>query len=461
VLFFTHPGTNSRDHLLDLAEGYERAGCEIVQWELAPVGHIYAEAGAARAAQARREIGALLRAFIVSNGIDLTVGLWANGLLSVPHAATSTFFDQIDVPHVLFWFDAPHWAHQGGFRAHFCSPLVGGRRCFHQINNAGLGAEMAEVLGFSNVVVQPYGINERLHAPRPDVKAEFDVVLGLGPGDAPPTPLMEKALLSREPDHDEIRRQQAEAARAVINAVAARAGSEHERAVAGLGEALLQMQLRARDVPMLDRLKALKAHDPRAGVAAEVLIRRPDLWVDLTAAIRSIEQWERAFIPCWLARRYRVACFGAADLMGWAAAPEKLGPVSHEGQSMAYARGRIGLSVMRWQDDVGLNVKPFEITAAGVPAVVQARGGLSECFDVGREVLCCRTAPEAAAAIDHLLGDERAAKLIADAGLARTTRDHTWTTRAFQMLGLLDEIRRRSPTSPRLSEPSPAAAGSN
>jgi hypothetical protein len=205
-------------------------------------------------------------------------------------------------------------------------------------------------------------------------------------------------------------------------------------AMAALLEALVAGQLAERDTPILTRLVALVAARPELAAAAEALRTDPGQWVAVTMGLRRIEQWERAFVFTWLARRFRCAVFSRPSLDGWDCPAERLGWVEHREQSAAYARGRVGLNVMRWQDDVGLNPKPLEITASGVACLAQHRTGLDELLVPGAEVAAFRTAGEAGERLRELLADDDARTAMAEAGAARTRRDHTWAARAASLL---------------------------
>src|SRR5262249_16224437 len=107
VLAFIQPGTNSRSIMQDCARGFERAGHRLLLWELAPMWNAYQRHAAMRP-QLQGEFSALVRAFIDANKIDVSIGMWANTLLSLqntlmPDAAGGSrivsFFDAIDHPH--------------------------------------------------------------------------------------------------------------------------------------------------------------------------------------------------------------------------------------------------------------------------------------------------------------------------------------------------------------------------
>ena len=92
---------------------------------------------------------------------------------------------------------------------------------------------------------------------------------------------------------------------------------------------------------------------------------------------------------------------------------------------------------MRWQDDVGLNSKVFEITACRALCLQAWRGGLETLFEPGREVLAFRTPGEARSLLRDALDHPDRASEIASAGYRRTLRDHTWAHRAGEVANVM------------------------
>ena len=163
------------------------------------------------------------------------------------------------------------------------------------------------------------------------------------------------------------------------------------------------------------------------------LLREPSRYVQLSQIIRQLESWRRPFVISYLSRHFTCGLFGEGNLEAWGAETTPLGYVTHEEQARTYCRGRVGLNVMRWQDDVGLNLKPLEIAASGVACLCERRPGLDEVFEPGREIIAFDTPGEARRLLAGLLDDAEKRRIIADAGRQRVLRDHTWTTRADQL----------------------------
>ncbi|KAA0213371.1 MAG: hypothetical protein DYG94_12555 [Leptolyngbya sp. PLA3] len=434
VLFFTHPGTNSRDIFLDLALGFEKAGYEVIRWELEPWVGLY-KAGGEQQRAVIQQATALLARFIKANRIDLSVGMWANGLTSVAHAfrdgQPASFFEVIGHPHLMFWLDAPHWAGGGGAHELFGSPLLRGGRIRHYVNNPGIAREMTSLLGFGPTIGRRYGVNEDVFR-RYDEARRFDLVFGTGPGDGKPSELMLRELESEQPDVDGIRRERGERVKRKLE--------EHARSFAGAGadsmielfRALLERRLARVGVPMLDDLEALEKAGHAEG--GRVLRSNPRALVVAFAHLRSIEAWRRAFTITYLSRYYNCAVFGPASLEHWPCRATMLGEVRYHDMARAYSSGLIGLNAMRWQDDVGLNLKPYEITGSGACLLCDRRTGFSGVFEEGVEAVGFADPGEARRQAGDLIADPARARRIAEAGQARTLRDHTWTAAARELV---------------------------
>jgi spore maturation protein CgeB len=448
VLFFVQPGTNSRSTLLDLMKGFRRSGHDALHLDLEPVWSAVSRVEHDQALRYRlvSEFTAMVRTFLEENRIDLSVAMWANALTSMSAAAgpggaagarAMSIFDLIPQKHLCYWLDAPQWAHDGELPSLMGTPLgdlLRSGQVYHAINNAATGAEMGEVFGMRNVIPQHYGIDEETFRPREATK-EFDIVFALGPGDPPPTGLMLEMLDAREPDIDAIRHEQAERLRGRLLAMATRFKVQAGAAGAVL-EALLQSQLADRHTPVLARLKAIGATSPSARSAMAELVGNPRLFVDVSMTVRLVESWERAFTLTYLSRHLKCAVFGPGGqtLDAWGTSATRLGELNWEEQSAAYARGRLGLNVMRWQDDEGLNVKPYEITASGTACLCARRRGIDTLFAPGEEIAVFEGPAEARRVAEELLSDSDRLSAMAAAGRARTLRDYTWTAVARDLM---------------------------
>lgn len=440
ILAFIHPGTNSRSIMLDCARGFERAGHRLYLWELAPMWAAYQRHAAMRV-QMQSELSLLISSFIQANRIDASLGMWANTLLSlqntmVPDEAgprIRSFFDSIDHPHLLMWLDAPHWAHGNDFRQHFGTSLIRQRRVSHFINNPETGREMTRVLGFTNVVPRNYGVNQDTFHPYQELEKGFDIIFASGPGDPAPTPIALEELERDEPDMLRIRTDSAERLAPSLTDLA-RSHAHHSSSLETLLHTLLAAQLADRDEPMLTRLDRLAITNPSLCPPIATLATDPRLFVQATMMIRGVEQYERAVTISYLSRRFRCALFGSGDYSAWGCRAHRFGEVAYEDQAKLYSRAKIGLNVGRWQDDSGLNLKCFEITASGAACLCARRNGFEETFLPGVEIVPFSSPFDAAHTARGLLDDPDRLQSVAAAGRTRTLRDHTWNVWAGDML---------------------------
>ncbi len=83
------------------------------------------------------------------------------------------------------------------------------------------------------------------------------------------------------------------------------------------------------------------------------------------------------------------------------------------------------------------NCRLYEATGCGALLVTDARAGLSQIFTVGKELLEYENSDECIALIERSLRDRRAATELAQAGRARTLREHTY---GLRMLELIDRV---------------------
>lgn len=435
ILFFTHPGTNSRDILLDMAAGFEQAGHEVLRWELEPWLGLYRAGGDQQRAVIQQATSMLAR-FVQVNRIDLSIGMWANALSSLAAAVRdgkpTSFFEVIGHRHLMFWLDAPHWASGGGMHELFGSPLLQTDYIRHYVNNPGIAREMTELLGFGQTIGRGYGVNEQVFRPYPDEPKRYDLVFGAGPGDPKPTELMLRELESDDPDVGAIRRERGQRAAGKLDAIAQTFDHADREAVTELFRALLDRRLATTGVPMLDDLAALEQNGHAGGGAA--VRAKPKLLVAAFTHLRSIDAWRRSFTISYLSRHLNCAVFGSFNVEDWPCRATMLGELKYPDMARAYSSGHIGLNAMRWQDDIGLNLKPYEITASGACLLCDRRVGFGEAFIEGVEAEAFATPGEALGKAKALLADPGRMRSMGEAGRARTLRDHTWAAVANELI---------------------------
>lgn len=445
ILCFLQPGTVSRALFLDFIDGLTRAGHTCLNLELSSIWKRMEAEPAKRAVIATAATRQVVAA-ITQHRIDLSISMWSNAISTLAHGSKdgkpATCFElmpppQAPHPHLQYWLDAPQWAQGGTVRTLLPTGVFKSPCVYNYVNSPHTAEEMTRVLGFRHALGMPYGVNETVFRPprtdggEPAAAREFDLCFAIGPGDPPPTELMLRELERDRPDCEAIRSEASWRVAPRLDELAGRAepGALRDRLRELLAE-LLQSQLDARHTPVLTRLDAIIARRPELQAAQESLLADPALFIDATALVRSVEHWERAFTFVYLARRFRCLLSGEADLGAWGCPVQSIGFVPHERQSEVYARARMGLSVMRWQDDAGLHPKVLECAASGTVPLVARRAGIDELLKPGDECAVFEGPAEAARQLaEHMKAPARLDE-IADAALQRVRREHTWKVRA-------------------------------
>ena len=405
--------------------------------ELSPIFQAMARHPAERGVIAT-QAAASLRAHVARHRPDLSIAMWANGLTSFAGVSldgqTLSVFDGLRLPHICWWLDGPQWAAGGSIHAFFGSPAIRSPFVRHLINSESTAAEMTGVLGFGRTSALPYAIDEQVMKPARGIEPKFDVVASCGPGDPTPTSGALRELENDQPDIEAIRREYAGAVRSRLMALRPVAPPPAPHITDGawhaLVDALIERQLAARTTPVLDRVQSLAPTHP----GAMILLQNPALYAKASMTLREIEGFERAFTISWLSRRFRTATFGGFDAGAWHSRATHLGELAFEDMPRAYGQGACALNVMRWQDDHGINIKPFEIAASGVCGLCAARVGLSQCFIPGEEIITFEGPQAAAGALRGLLDSPAVRGSVAAQGLARTRRDHTWKARVSRVV---------------------------
>ncbi|MCG3130569.1 MAG: hypothetical protein FLDDKLPJ_01334 [Phycisphaerae bacterium] len=426
ALVLLNPGRVSRFYLAGLAAGAGQLGIDVRALEL---GALWSRPDAPRDRIARELLTVLER-----EKIDLVISYTFNGVfdLAVLKDATgraTSIFGHAGVPHLMLWTDHPHWAHE---RAALQRPAQAVLRQAHQHHflKADYAAqEVRRFLGWERVYGLSVGEDPSLVRPAEGVAPEFDIVAVVG---SPPylpeevAPFLDQA----SPDTEQI-----------------------FGAVAGRTARMLDEVWRTRaDAFMRDKLARLgrdwveaKRRDPRRAAfrhfsdltalhpdAAAHLTEHYEIYFDALHAMWEFGRWQRAFVPLYLSRHFRVGVFG----QDWSSVglPGSAAWVNYDQQSAVYARGRVALNVNQCNDEEGLSHKAFQITAGGAPCLHLDRPGVAEHFEPGREIAAFADPADAREQAAALLGDEARRTDLAQGGLMRFRRDHTWARRLEQML---------------------------
>jgi len=106
-------------------------------------------------------------------------------------------------------------------------------------------------------------------------------------------------------------------------------------------------------------------------------------------------------------------------------------------KAKAFRAAKIVVNNLHYAEVWGLNAKAFEVAAAGAFQMIDWRPGLNQLFEDGKEVVSFRGIDDLRCKIDYYLthGEERAT--IANAGMQRALRDHTYQLRLTLLLDTL------------------------
>ncbi len=456
ILALTHPGTNSRGLLYDIIWGFEQLGHEVLQLALGPSWQLK-QAYPEQADPVTESFGHLVTDFIQSNRIDMSLAMWCNGTLSLPVHRTqdgrlSALTNELANPHLHYWWDAPHWFNGGTVLPMVKTGLFSGTHQYHYINNRFTGVEMAELMGFSNVIPAPNGVNPETFRPRPEIEKQYDLVFLSGGGDCQPSPVMLEEIEKANPDVERIRKDVASRLGPRLDEVAAEFDENLRPAARRLLDALVEERLADRHTAAIVHLQKAVRADNALAVAGAELMSDPARYVKATNLVRTIETWERPFLVAYLSRHFKALRLGIQKYDAWGIEGDRTEFVPYHEQSEVYARAHFALNVMRWQDDCSLNSKIFEVTAARCGCLQAYRSGVEEAFDDGSEILVFRTPGEAREKLADILASPDRREALIDAGHRRTLADHTWVNRMQIVVDALKEKQR-----PATNQPAPPA----
>ncbi len=426
IMFLVHPGTNSRDIFLDIIEGYQQAGHQTFLLDL---GAYWTQRDktdniGTQIACITLYSGLVYR-FILDNSIDLCISMWSNGVYSFPPQEGKSFFEKIGLPHLMYWLDAPQWAQDG---MTFKNPpdLLNGPVSFHCINNSSTAAEMENILGFSNVLIIPNAANPNRMLAHLNHKKEFDIIFNIGREERPPTDVMLQELAKDDPDINIIRRSEGERLRPKLIEITKKFFSNTTEEFVNT---MIHLQIEKRHIPVLQKLLNIKDHFPLFKPGLIELMKNHISYIDFSMNLRNIEAWERKFTFPWLSKYFNTACFGPGNFDGWPGNWTALGELPYNDITDAYGKAYFGLNIMRWQDDKGLNIKPFEITLSGACLLQGYRKGFEEFFNRNEAVSFFRPC-NCKKKVTHLLQNPALLAKMTRKGYERSRSDHCWSNRA-------------------------------
>lgn len=104
----------------------------------------------------------------------------------------------------------------------------------------------------------------------------------------------------------------------------------------------------------------------------------------------------------------------------------------------ALARSRITLNRhINVAENNANNMRLYEATGVGTMLLTDRKDNLHELFDIGKEIVAYSSKEEAAELVRHYLDHPQEAEQIAQAGQARTLRDHTYAQRMRELVPIL------------------------
>jgi hypothetical protein len=393
----------------------------------------------------------MILAAVAEHEIDFCVCMWGNAPATLDEYDGKNFFDAHRLPILMHWLDAPQWAHQSQVldvpRGVFNGPY-----CYHYINNSGTAQEMAGVLEFSNVITLSNAASPARFRPQAAGEKDFDIVFGVAEDTISPTPMMLEELDKEEPNIQAIRADVAYSLRSrlseFIHSVCS-APALADRLV----DLVISERLQSRHTTVLAQMCRVAHAEPSVARAVLALLQDARRYVGFSSTLRQIESWERAFTLAYLSRYFRCATFGfKCAFAEWPGQWEYLGELPYDEQCAAYGRSRFGLNVMRWQDDVGLNLMPFEITLSGACLLQAYRVGVEEHFGES-EAIVFNSPQECRGRVADLLTEPERILRIAEAGRERSLLQHCWHHRAADVTRImLQQIHTADPARRSLSE---------
>lgn len=116
------------------------------------------------------------------------------------------------------------------------------------------------------------------------------------------------------------------------------------------------------------------------------------------------------------------------------------GPLSSEESVQVYRRAKIVLNMNTEPPVAGVNLKTFEIAAAGGFQLSDYRSDVTKLFEIDKEITIFKNEEELVEKVRYYLAHETERKHIARAGWERVQRDHTLDKRIHEITTLLRNL---------------------
>lgn len=421
LLLLQNPGRVSRFYLEGLARGAASLGISIELLELSTLWR--------RLSSEAQAVSQELKRLIERLSPDLVLGYTGNGVWDLPLAIEPSSSDgrvqgvlaTTGIPHLLFWTDHPHWAHERKALHPELQPLLNQPTHFHWLKSESAAEEIRDRLGWKNVLGLAMGEDPQLVRPSAGGRPEFDVVAIVGSPPYLPAPLnrlIDRTAVTKEQILDAI------TSLAKEKAAHAMKGASWTGAPASLGRlasAWIDVKRSAPERPCHEIFREIAAD---FGGGLEWLDIHPIAYFDLLDAMWEFGRWQRTFILVRLARQFKVGVFGA----DWSSVGVISNPawVDYERQNAVYGQGRIAINLSQCGDEAGASHKLFQIVASGIPCIHLDRPGIRDLFEPGDEIRLISDAKETADTLAELLRNPSRSAAMADRALARLEREHTW-----------------------------------
>ncbi len=433
ILFLVHNGVNTSDIYRDVIDGFCEAGHRPFLFQLAAYKEKWDNAPDETAGYHIADThAAIVQSFAIANNIDFCFSMWGNGPAYLESHLNRNLFDTLGLPLLMYWLDAPQWAHSGSVMT-TPSWLWNSPNRYHWVNNLGTRQEIAGLFGFQNVLDVGHAADPGRFHPHDYPCKDFDIVFGVGADNTEPSDVMLDELERDEPDMNRITRDEAGKIHAGLCDIASPICAHADAST--FVDSVIDVHLANRNRPVLEQLQSVTKKNPLLSPSVLALLKDPTRCVEFTMKLRTIHQWERAFTFAGLSRHFRCATFGLSDVFeAWPGDWERLGKLDYDDQARAYSRAHFGLNVMRWQDDVGLNLKPYEITLSGACLLQAYREGIHELFP-GDQVVVFDHPAEAKRLVADLLSAPVEIREKADAARQHALEHHTWRHRADEIIG--------------------------
>ncbi len=435
ILALLNPGRTSHHYMAGVVAGAEQLGLRCGRVDLASAWQAQKQGPAAYASYAA-ELASWIKAQAFTHCI--AYGHNAASLVSlesltrpVGAEGVGPLTTQLGLRNFMLWTDHPEWCVQGTPMDEPMRTVLRHPLHTHLLKSRAAAAEASEVLQWPGVLGMPVGEDVRaMTAAAGCSEPTFDAVIVVSDA-AAPTSESAAWLADEDPDPAAIDRAHLPlalgAARKAVNA--SQGGSDRWPALEPLIATLLEAKVQQPRRSFWTLSKGLGNPEPLVWAKSS-----PRRWYGLIGGLRRMVNWRRNFWPAWLARRVKLGVFGC-DATSWGVEQSEAQRswVDYGSLRQAFTSGRCVVSVNAGHDEEGVTHKPFQIAASGSVLVHHATSELEEYLESGRECLLFSRGPELLGHV-RACGDDAFRRAMADAGLARCTRDHTWASRVASML---------------------------